>query len=71
MMSSIILMPHDLSQPIRIDAPYTEGPYYVRVWTLKMFFGIRIYNVIITTINVMVLASTDYRLQLYKTLNNL
>ena len=48
MMSSIILMSHDLSQPIRIVAldeiqmrqkstyaKYTEGSYSVLVWTLK------------------------------------
>ena len=40
MMSSIFLMSHDLSQPIRTgseaDAPTKEGPHSVGVWTLKI-----------------------------------
>ena len=53
MMSSIFLMSHDLSQPIRTgweitDAPVREGPHSVGVWTLKILA--RLHNIVIFTI---------------------
>ena len=52
MMSSIFLMSHELSQPIRTgserksseaDDPATEGPHSVGVWTLKIMEFVKYY----------------------------